>query len=455
MTAEELAANQDAAEPVNDPVARDIARWASSRQLAPGDMAGIALGFGVIAAAWLTVISVDADLIAFAALIAAFLAGRAARLMGTDELTAATDWGLAVCAVLTELVVYAGITGAVSANAAAGADAGLTGPAGSRMHGTFLASFGGPGAIGVWRLAVAAAIMLVLVQLADICRAARPGRQAGSHWFHTVAVEPGGARLLLIGAVAMLAGARATFVLLIVLGVLAFGAVLARGSGAEQAAEPDWLPGCRGDGPLAAWIGRLVGGRLPPLAPLLVGLLVTGMLAWLGLHNLPAFLLFTPVEAMLLSALASWHPHDGLHDWLAPPLLLAGECVFIAAAGFAGKVWPPVTLALIAAVGLRHLDLAHRARDRLPVSQSGFVARKGRLPWTDRRGLGWEGRMLVAAAAVAAGIAPYIFAVLAFYLWALLGWDFAVGWPAGLCQQESRAGFGQRSRSAGHAAVDG
>jgi hypothetical protein len=441
MAAEELAANEGAAESVSDPVARDVARWAGSRQLAPGSVAGIALGFGVIAATWLTVMSVRADMIAFAALIAAFVAGRAARLMGAGELTAATDWSLTACAILTELAVYAGIAGAASGNAVPDSGAGLTGPLGSRMHGTFLASFGGPGAVGVWRLAVAAAIVLAVVQLADFCLAARPGQQAGSHWFQVIAVAPGGARLLLIGAVVMLAGARATFLLLIALGVVALCAMLARASGAEDAEEPDWLPACRGDGPLAAWIGRLVRGRLPPLPPLLVGLLVTGMLAWLGLRNLPGILLFTPVEAMLLAALASWHPHDGRHDWLAPPLLLAGESVFIAAAGFAGRAWPEVTFALIAAVGLRHLDLAYRARNQVPLSRpGGFATRKGRVPQPDRRGLGWEGRMLVAAAAVAAGIAPYVFPVLALYLWALFALDLVVG---------------VRESSAGHAAVDG
>jgi Family of unknown function (DUF5941) len=442
MTAEELAANQGAADHVTDPVARDVARWASSRQLTPGTVAAIALGFGVIAATWLTVSSVRAEMIAFAALLAAFVAGRAARLMSAEDLTAATYWSVAACAVLTELAVYAGIAGAVSAHAATSADAGLSGPAGSRMDHTFLASFGGPGAVGVWRLAVAAAIALAVVQLAGICQAARGGQQAGSHWFQAIAVAPAGARLLLTGAVVVLAGARAAFLFLIAAGVLAFVAVLVRGPGAEPTEEAGWLPACRGDGPLAAWIGRLVGGRLPPLPPLIVGLLVTGSLAMLGLHNLPGILLLTPVEAMLLTALASWHPHDGSHDWLVPPLLVAGECIFIAAAGFAGRAWAPVTFALIAAVGLRHLDLAYRARNQVPPGQFGrFVTRKGRLPYTDRRGFGWEGRMLVAGVAVVTGIAPYVFPVLAAYLLALLARDFAVGWLAG--------------NSAGHAAVDG
>ena len=98
----------------------------------------------------------------------------------------------------------------------------------------------------------------------------------------------------------------------------------------------------------------------------------------------------------------------------------------------------PVTFALIAAVITRHADLAYRARDQLPPGQFGrFVRRKGRLPYTDRPGLGWEGRMVVAAVAVAAGIAPYVYPVLAVYLWGLLARDYLVGWPAGFGQQGS------------------
>jgi Family of unknown function (DUF5941) len=440
MSAEELASNQSTTEPVPEPVARDVARWASSLQLAPAALAAIALGFGVIAAAWLTVASVRAAMIAFAALLAAFVAGRAARLLSGQVLTASTEWGLAVCTTLTELAVYAGIAGSAMVNRAT---AGMTGPVGSRLlHRTFLASFGGPGAGGVWRLATAAAITLAVLQMAGVCLAAKPATGGGPRRFQVFTATPGGARLLLIGAAFLLAGARVAFLLVIVLGAAGFCAMLA--SGGESEPVSGWLPACRGDGPLAAWIGRFVGGRLPPLPPLLVGLLVTGMLASLGLQNLSGILVFTPVEAMLLAALASWHPHHGRSDWLAPPLLQAGECVFIAAAGFAGREWPPVTFALLAAIGLRHLDIAYRARSQLPSGR--FAGRKRRLPHTDRRGLGWDGRMVIAGVAVAAGIVPSVFPVLAVYLWAVVGWDFAVGWPAG---------FGRQESSAGHAAVDG
>ncbi len=440
MTAEELAANQRATAALGaNPVARDVARWASARELAPGAMAAIALGFGVIGAVWLTADSVHTEVVAFPALIAAFITGRAGRLMGNRELTAAAEWSLAACAALTELALYAGIATGASGDPA---NAGLTGPAGVRLRGTAVAGLGGQGTAGVWRLAVAAVGMLAVLQMVGICQAARRAAVPRAPRFQAFAGAPGGARLLLIGAAVLIGGARVTFLMLLVLGVLALGTMLAGRSAAGSvaggnaaagpvpaagsAAQSRWLPWCRGDGPFSLWIGQFVEGRLPPLPPLLVGLLVTGVLAWLGLQNLPGILVFTPVEAMLLAALGSRHPHDGPRDWLAPALLQAGEYLFLAALGFAYRAWAPVTLALVGAVMMRHLDLACRARYELARS-------------ADRRGLGWEGRMFVAGLAAALGILPYVYPLLAAYLWGLLAWEWAT---SGLV-------------SAGHSAVDG
>jgi hypothetical protein len=128
-------------------------------------------------------------------------------------------------------------------------------------------------------------------------------------------------------------------------------------------------------------------------------------------------LLLTPVEAMLLAAVASWHPHDGRGDWVVPPLLQAAEYVFIAEIGFVGRVWPPLTFALVAAAGLRHLDLAYRVRGGLAAG-------------IDRRGLGWEGRMIVVGIAAAVGFAPVAYGALAVYLWWRVARDWVVGWSA-------------------------
>ncbi|HSZ42834.1 MAG TPA: DUF5941 domain-containing protein [Trebonia sp.] len=407
-------------------VARDVATWAAQRGLTPVALSGFSLSFAVIAAAWLTGISFRAEATAFVALVASFVSGRAARWYGANRMTATADWAQGACALLAELAVYAGIAGGVSANAGTG----LTGPVGNQLKDSFLATLGGAGANGVWRLAVTAAILLAVREMANICVTAAKVRTTvleGPEAARKILAPspPSGIRLVLLCLVVMLAGARTAFALVLLLGVLALLVrigVVGRNSG---------VIGYRGDGPLSVWIGSFVGGRLPPVPPLIVGLLVTGVLTWLGLGNLPGILVFTPAEAMLLAALGCWHPHDRARDWLVPPLIQTGEYVFLAALGFAGRVPAPVTFALLAAVAIRHFDLAYRARDQ--VSPDWFIRRTGRppvLPGADWRGLGWEGRMIVAGIAAAAGILPYAYPVFAVYMWLLLFRDALTGWAA-------------------------
>jgi hypothetical protein len=75
---------------------------------------------------------------------------------------------------------------------------------------------------------------------------------------------------------------------------------------------------------------------------------------------------------------------------------------------------------VLAAVLVRHLDLAYRARS-------------GRGVPADRFGLGWDGRMLLAGLAAVIGVVPFAYAAAAAYLCLLTGWDFLSGWlkPAG------------------------
>lgn len=443
MTAEELVSSRRAALAV-DRVARDVARWAGSHRLTPATMAGFSVAFTVIAAVWLVMGAVRDEAIALGALLAAYVVGRAGALMSGQRAAPATEWARACCAAVAEFVLYAAIAASASLTAAARAAAGLTGPLGSRFRGTSLARFAGPGAEGVWRLAVAAMIVLALSQLAALCRPEQdqaeqpedPGRPAPpGGGLREVAGTPGGGRLLLAAATAVLAGARLTFLLLLVLGVAGLCVILA---GRHRAAPPPRVLGYRGDGSVAVWIGQFVNGRLPPLPPLLVGLLVTGMLAALGLQNLPGILVLTPVEAMLLASLASWHPHNGPRDWLVPPLLQGGEYWFLAALGFAERVPPAATFALLSAVAMYHLDLTYRARSELVPSEAGsFVRQPGQLSYSDGAGFGWDGRMIICGIAAVAGIVPMIYTLLGLYLWGLLARDWAVGW------------------SAGHAAIDG
>jgi len=443
-----------------DPAARDMAAWAAMRQLTPAALYGISLGLGLIAAVWFAELAVRSKLLAVAALAGSYLFARTGSLVAATSqegrIKAVVGWLGIACGLLTELGVYAGL--AASAGLSPGVTAragvaGLDGTFGSALRDSAVASWGGAGTTGVWRLAIAAALLLGVRKLATLGYE-YTARTPGSLFPRSVlrigeetATLPAGERLVLIAVTSVFFGPRLTFVLLLAWGVLAAGYVLAgqlaRSATAAPEARADYgdpagdedaedypgpagaaawpagggLAAYRGDGPLARWIGVLVDGRLPPLPPLLVGLLVTGVLAALGLANLPGILVLVPVEVMLLAALGALHPHDGRADWLAPALLLTGEGVYLIALGLARHVVPWLVFALIAAVLLRHLDLACRAR-------------AGRGVPADTAGLGWEGRMLLAGAAALAGVVPFAYAALSGYLWLLFSWDFLSGWLA-------------------------
>jgi uncharacterized protein DUF5941 len=380
------------------------ARQPALYRLNPLMMSRISVAFAAITAVWLMVASVHGEVIALVAAAAVVLSGHVGRVQAGQRSAAVVEWGMACCGMLAEFMVYAGIAAAVSFHA--GAQSGIAGDA---LRRTFIAGFGGVGTAGVWRLAIIAVILTAVTAMVDVCvhGPALPGTRL------RLFGPPGDIRLPVACAAVLLFGARAAFLVVLVLGVAALGATIIDGT--HQASDRGELRGYRGDGRIAVWIGRWVDGKVPPLPPLVVGLLVTGVLTSLGLRNLPGILLLTPVEAMLLAAFASWHPHDGRSDWLVPPLLQAAEYVFIAEIGYVGRVWPALTFAVVAAIGLRHLDLAYRVRGSLA---NGI----------DRRGLGWEGRMIIAGIAAAVGFAPVAYLLLALYLWYWLGRDWVIGW---------------------------
>ena len=307
--------------------------------------------------------------------------------------------------------------------------AGLNGPFGYALRNTFIASWGGAGTAGVWLLAIAALLVLGVRRMAELGyehTARAPGLLFPRSVLRTLEQSvtlPAGERFAVIAVTSVFFGPRLTFLVLLGWGVVAAGYVLA-GQTTRWADLDLTRPGqgvggglaaYRGDGIVSRWIGRLVQGRLPPLPPVLVGLFVTAVLVVLGLGNLPGILVLTPVEAMMLAALGAWHPHDGRLDWLVPALLMAGECVFLAALGLSHHVAAWLVFTLLAAVVMRHVDLAFRAR-------------VGRGIPADVFGLGWEGRMLLAGVAALAGLVPFAYAVLSGYLWMLFSWDFLSGW---------------------------
>jgi hypothetical protein len=414
---------------IADPAARDMARWAAWRQLTPATLYGISLGLGLVAALWFAELAVHAKLLAIAALAGSFLFARTGSLLAAASLEGrirpVTGWLGTASGLLTELAVYA----ALAVSAGVGSATGLDGTFGGALQDTWVATLGGAGRAGVWRLAIAALLLLGIRKLAQLGYEQTAGPsgdlfpRSALRTVEQALTFPAGERYAVIAATSVFFGPRLTFLVLLGWGGLGTGYLLAgqivRSARAPDAERPrdGTLAAYRGDGVLSSWVGALFDGRLPPLPPLLVGLFVTCVLAALGLGNLPGILVLTPVEVMMLAALGARHPHDGRLDWLAPALLLTAEGVFLAALGLARHVTPWLVFTLLAAVVVRHIDLACRAR-------------AGRGIPADIYGLGWEGRMLLAGVAATAGIVPFAYAALSGYLWLLFIWDFLSDWLA-------------------------
>jgi hypothetical protein len=190
------------------------------------------------------------------------------------------------------------------------------------------------------------------------------------------------------------------------------------------------LQAYRDDGPVATLLGRLAQGvfaadppsgtrphHLPPLAPALVAAVITAVLLLVGGGSESNWVLFTPVVALLLTGPAASHPHDGPLDWLVPPVIRAIEYGYLAVLGFAHGVPEPLIYVLIAVLAYHHYDTVYRTRQRLWPPD-----------WVFRAGLGWDGRMLLIAAAGLIGALPFAYAALAVYLGVLFGGESVSTW---------------------------
>ena len=277
-----------------------------------------------------------------------------------------------------------------------------------------------------WVLAAGAMTLLVLREVTVGCRALdRPGHPARPGPAGRVGAALGG-QILLIAVITPVWGVQVAFAVVLGWGLAMLGWELLRpGAGFLR---PVWQAGgqamraamaaliaCRDDGPLARRVGHLVRGQLVPLPPALAGLAAILLLAAAGMGDLPGILLLTPAVAMLLAAPGAGHPHDGRADWLVPAVLVASQCAYIIALGFAAGVPAPLTFALASVTGLRHLQLI-----------SGCQRWAGSPSWpmgmpADQRGLGWDGRMLVAGLAALAGLTTFAYLALTAYLGWLLG----------------------------------
>ena len=395
--------------------------WATDRHLSRTTTCGFTLALAGCAAAWFSAGSRTDIARGVAALLTGYLAVKAgqqlpvsyrrARSSGgqargrpvpaeadpaVPALTVRADWLATLASCLAECVVYAGL--------AAGAAA-------ERWSRAWPIAIAVVGLVGVRSLVSACSIPPGFGEhpeggaIRGVCAAA--------------ATMPLGGRILLIGLVAPVWGAK-----MALLALLAWAsASIAYGlggrarpgiiddDGTQSPGQGSRLVRLRDDGALARALGVLVRGNLLPLPPALLGLAAISALALLGLHGLPGVLLIAPAVVMLLAAPGSAHPHTGRFDWLVPALLLGTQILYLTAIGRGVGVPGPVIFALAAALLLRYADLAFPGRPVLLARARPAEQSRGELGTA----VGWEGRLLIAGVAAALGIATFAYLALTVY----------------------------------------
>ncbi|REE98373.1 DUF5941 domain-containing protein [Thermomonospora umbrina] len=184
------------------------------------------------------------------------------------------------------------------------------------------------------------------------------------------------------------------------------------------AVRAERLRAYRDDGPICEQFGRLTQGRLTPLPGTVVAAItVAALLLVAGGEERAIPVLYAPLVALLLIGPSAAHPHRGRVDWLVPPIMRGIEYGYLAVLGFAQDVSAPLIYALLAVLAYHHYDTVYRTRQRLWPSGWVFAA-----------GLGWEGRMFVAAFAGLFGHLSLAYAVLAGYLGVLFGVESVATW---------------------------
>lgn len=171
----------------------------------------------------------------------------------------------------------------------------------------------------------------------------------------------------------------------------------------------------RDDGPLA----RAIGARSPlmprPLPVALSVLIVTAALLTGFGHSWPALL--AAAVATVANGATSGHWHTGRCDWLVAPATGATEYLFLAVVGLRWGVPHGLVYLLLAVIAFHHYDTVYRTRQGLSPNR-----------WVFGAGLGGDGRMIVAAACAAAGVASTGYVVLTAYLAVLFVVESATGW---------------------------
>jgi phosphatidylglycerophosphate synthase len=174
----------------------------------------------------------------------------------------------------------------------------------------------------------------------------------------------------------------------------------------------------RDDGPPA----RRVLGRARVGAPLVfaaVAALAAGALATAAaVTDVGVVAVLGTGSVVLLAALPARAPHTGALDWLVPAALRAAEYLFVVAVALVAAVPAPLVFVLLFVLGLHHYDLTARMEKSAPADGIGPAA------------VGWDGRVLLLAAAAAAGYATAGVALVAALVLAMFGVGTVAAWTA-------------------------
>jgi phosphatidylglycerophosphate synthase len=218
-----------------------------------------------------------------------------------------------------------------------------------------------------------------------------------AYWLKRIVVFPIGERWALLAVLAIFTNGRIALGGMVVCGLFAMAYTLALRSLRAISMRVGVLDKVdtgrfRDDG----WLVRSVISRAGLPGPLAFA----GLAAVVAFATVIVFLVRDPSLAVLavaaLLVLCAGLParvrHDGPLDWLVPAALRAAEYLFVVAVGLAGSVPTPVVYLLVFTLTLRHYDLVARMEKGAP---SGKVS--GTL-------VGWDGRVLLLAAAALGGV---------------------------------------------------
>jgi phosphatidylglycerophosphate synthase len=210
-----------------------------------------------------------------------------------------------------------------------------------------------------------------------------------AYWLKRIVVFPIGERWALIAVLAALFTGRVALAGVVVWGLLAFGYTFALRSLRSIAMRVGVLNTVdtgrhRDDGLLARNVLSLAHLQAPLI---FAGTAAVAGLAAVAIHT--KLELAVAALVVLTAGLPARAGHAGPLDWLVPAALRAAEYLLVAAAGLIGGVHPPIVFLLLFVLAMHHYDLVARMEKGAPGGSTEL--------------LGWDGRVVLLAAATLAG----------------------------------------------------